>query len=157
MKLAGKDLGYYLNIIKKPLAVYVLVCALVFAASYVFTPLLLMLGLVLVIAGAGFIPDHVGGETVNHHGGGVGNAAVAGAVFALVICCVAAVLSIGFAGIELLFSSSQPQGDDYGSFIALTYLIGLPFYGIMYIGYSTFCAGLFGAIAQHSMNKKKTQ
>jgi len=164
MKLAGKDLGYYWSIVKKPLMIYVLVCILVLAAAFVLRiNELFLLDLFFVVFGAATIPAYLGLGTVKHKAGGVGNAAIAGAFFALVLCCGSLIILAGIVGLGFLFIPDQ-LGNNVGGlggvlkdrllsvFIGLLFLS--PVYTVGYAIYSALSAGFLGFAAQQSMKKK---
>ena len=92
MKLAGKDLGYYLNIIKMPLIAYLL-SLVVF--GFLLTPLVGIFPVLLVPLIFVLVSGYVGWKTVKKCGGGLSHATVSGVFFGLIDGILSVILMLG--------------------------------------------------------------
>jgi hypothetical protein len=92
MKIAGKDFGYYLNIIKLPLIVYLLALVVFGFLLTLFAGLfsVLLVPLIFVV-----VAGYVGWATVKKYGGGLTQATVSGIFFGLIDGILSVVLLLG--------------------------------------------------------------
>ena len=95
MKIADKEFGYYWNIIKWPLVVYIVANI---ALGFIF-PLLILLALIIVTA-------YLGWKTVKEKEGHVVHATISGVFFGLIMGIISAVLVLT---IGIIVMSSTPS------------------------------------------------